>query len=209
LEFKQKSTASFKLKRKLEMQFKERLASGECLIGEGIYSNSPELLEWAATGMDWIWWEIQHAHTDYQTTVNGVRAAYGLRIPLMIRSWTAGGDPLERLLDNGAEGIIVPMVDTLHQAKETVARCYYPPIGKRSIGSIRTERIEPNLNSWNKRIVVRLMIETPEGVENAESIASLDGVDGLLVGTSDLALRLGKYRDPFNAHAQVKMSWLT
>lgn len=186
------------------MYLKERLANGECLIGAGIYSNSPELLEWAAVGMDWIWWETQHTHPNWQTTVSAVRAAAGLQIPLLVRSWTADGDTIERLLDTGAEGIIVPLVDTLDQAKQIVSRCYYPPIGKRSVGSLRTERIEADLNEWNRRIVVILMIETPEAVENAEYIAELNGVDGLLAGTSDLALRLGKYTDPFSAHVQVK-----
>ena len=61
------------------MYFKERLATGHCLVGAGIYSNSPDLVELAAKGMDWIWWEAQHSHVDWSTTVHGVRTAYGIR----------------------------------------------------------------------------------------------------------------------------------
>lgn len=186
------------------MYLKERLAAGEYLIGAGIYSNSPELLEWAVVGMDWIWWETQHTHPDWQTTVSAARAAAALRIPLLVRSWTADGDTIERLLDTGAEGIIVPLVDTVEQTKRLVSRCYYPPLGKRSVGSIRTERMEADLNEWNRRIVVIPMIETPEALENAERIAAVNGVDGLLAGTSDLALRLGRYTDPYSAHLRLK-----
>ena len=54
---------------------KERLAAGECLIGAGMYSNSPDVVEWAARGMDWIWWDCQHTQGDWQDILLGVRAA--------------------------------------------------------------------------------------------------------------------------------------
>jgi 2-keto-3-deoxy-L-rhamnonate aldolase RhmA len=172
------------------MYFKERLAAGHCLIGAGIYSNSPDLLELAAAGMDWVWWETQHSHVDWQTTVHGVRTAYGMRIPILVRTWTHSGDTIERLLDTGAEGIIVPMINTAQQAEAIVSRCYYPPIGSRSCGSVRMDSTEMDLNEWNKRIATVVMIETPEAVRNAEAISNVRGVDGLLVGARDLAIRV-------------------
>lgn len=186
------------------MYLKERLAGGQCLIGAGVYTNSPEVIEYATKGMDWIWWECQHTHADWQTTVHGVRTAYAMRIPVLIRTWTHQGDTIERLLDTGAEGIIVPMVDTAAQAGEIVSRCYYPPIGNRSYGSVRTEMMEADLNEWNKRMVTIMQIETPKAVENAEAIASVPGVEGLFVGARDLSLRLGRVSNEYTAHANVK-----
>lgn len=175
-----------------KMYFKQRLAAGQCLIGAGIYSNSPDILEYAAAGMDWIWWEGQHSHADWQTTVHGLRAASVVGVPVLVRTWTHDVGTIERLLDTGAEGIIVPMVNTPEMAAEIVSHCYYPPRGNRSFGSLRTERIEPDINEWNQRMVTIMQIETPTALENAEAIAKVTGVDGLLVGGRDLALRRGK-----------------
>jgi len=186
------------------MYLKERLAAGHCLIGALIYSNSPELMEYAAVGMDWIWWEAQHTHADWQNIVHGVRAAQWMQVPMLVRTWTHDGGTIERLLDTGAEGVIVPMVNTAEHAEEIVSHCYFPPLGSRSRGSARMARIEPDTDGWNRRTVTIMMIETPEAVENAEAIATVPGVDGLLIGAWDLALRLGKASTAYTAHDSVK-----
>jgi len=180
------------------------LAAGEYLIGAGMYSNSPDVVEWAATGMDWIWWDAQHTQANWETILLGIRTAGTMGVPVLIRAWTHDGGTIERLLDTGAEGIIVPMVNTADEAAAIISHCYYPPVGNRSYGSAHVERIEPSLDEWNKRILTVMQIETPEGVENAEAIASLPGVDALHVGMRDLALRMGKTVDDYNAHIGVK-----
>jgi 4-hydroxy-2-oxoheptanedioate aldolase len=182
---------------------KERLAAGEYLIGAGMYSNSPDVVEWAARGMDWIWWDCQHTQGDWQDILLGVRTAQTLGIPVLIRTWTHDGGTIERLLDTGAEGIIVPMVNTVAQAQAIIPHCHYPPLGNRSYGSTHVERIEASLDEWNKRIVTVVQLETPEAVANAEAIASLPGVDALHVGMRDLALRMGKAVDDYSAHTAV------
>lgn len=186
------------------MYLKERLAAGHYLIGAGLYSNSPEVIEYGAVGMDWLWWEAQHTHPDWQTLIHGVRTANWMGIPTLIRSWTHDGGTIEKLLDTGAEGIIVPMVNTPQQAEAIVSHCYYPPVGNRSCGSVRMERIEANLDEWNKRIVVVVQLETPEALQNAEAIARVPGVDALHVGMRDLALRLGKNVTDYDAHIGTK-----
>jgi len=186
------------------MYLKERLAAGHCLVGALIYSNSPELMEYAAVGMDWIWWEAQHTHADWQNIVHGVRAAHWMKVPILVRTWTHDGGTIERLLDTGAEGVIVPMVNTAKQAEEIVSHCYFPPLGNRSRGSARMARIEPDTDGWNRRTVTIMMIETPEAVQNAEAIVMVPGVDGLLIGAWDLALRLGKASTAYTAHDSVK-----
>ncbi len=186
------------------MYLKERLAAGECVIGAGYYSCSIETIEYTSEGMDWMWLENQHTHSDWQTIVNAVRAAYTRRIPALVRTWTHDPGVIERLLDTGAEGIIVPMVNTAEQAKEIVSHCYYPPVGIRSSGSLRTEIVEPDHDEWNKRIITIMMIETPLALENAEAIANVEGVDGLLMGATDLSLQRGKFKDSLTAHGQIE-----
>jgi len=185
------------------MNLKERIAAGQCLIGVCFYSHSPEVVEFTSGGMDWLWWEAQHDPCDWQSIVHGVRAAYALQIPMLIRTWTHNGDTIERLLDIGAEGIIVPTVDTPQQAQEIVARCYYPPVGRRSFGAVRPQCVEPDTDEWNRRTVTIMMVETPESLRNAEAIASVPGVDGLLMGARDLTLRLGRTWDPKTGFAVV------
>ena len=174
------------------MFLKQRIARGEVLLGAGIYSGSPEIVEYACRGMDWIWLDAQHSHADWQMLIGVVRAAHWIGVPVLVRTWTHDGGTIERLLDTGAEGIIVPMVDTPAQARAIVERCYYPPEGTRSFGAVRPERIQPDTSEWNRRIVVMLQIESPEGLANAEEIARVPGVDALHVGGRDLALRLGR-----------------
>jgi len=186
------------------MYMKERIKAGQCLLGACVYSNSPEVIEYSTDSMDWIWWEAQHTHSDWQNTVHGVRTANWIGVPVLIRSWTHNEDTIEKLLDTGAEGIIVPMVNTPEQAEQIVSRCYYPPVGNRSFGSVRMEMIERDVNEWNKRIVTIMQIETPEAVENAEAIANVTGVDALHVGTRDLALRLGTDVDDYTAISAVE-----
>ena len=185
------------------MHLKERLASGECVIGAGCYSGSVEMIEYTTEGMDWIWLEAQHTHPDWQSLVHGVRTAYTRRIPTLVRTWTHDPGTIEKLLDTGAEGIIVPMVNTPRQAEQIVSHCYYPPVGIRSYGSLRSEIIEKDTDEWNKRILTIMMIETPEAIENAEAISSVDGVDGLLMGAADLSLQRGIFKDSETAHDMI------
>jgi 4-hydroxy-2-oxoheptanedioate aldolase len=133
-----------------------------------------------------------------------VRTAEAVNMPALVRTWTHDGGTIERLLDTSAEGIIVPMVDTPEQAANVVSHCYYPPIGNRSYGSARVERISSNTDYWNQRVVTVMMIETPLAVHNVEAIASVPGVDALLVGMRDLALRLGRQVDDYTAHLYLK-----
>jgi 4-hydroxy-2-oxoheptanedioate aldolase len=184
--------------------FKERLYAGEYLIGAGIYSHSPDLLEFAARGMDWIWLDAQHTHADWPLLIHNVRTAHGIGVPVLVRTWTHDGGTIEKLLDTGAEGIIVPMVDTPEQAQAAVVHCYYPPLGNRSFGSVRGECLEKDLDEWNRRIVTVMQIETPEGIKNAEAIARVPGVDVLHVGARDLALRLGKKATEYTVHGLVQ-----
>lgn len=96
------------------------------------------------------------------------------------------------MLDRGALGVVVPMVETQAQARAAAAAARYGPRGKRSIGGRSMRRwLEISENELDREIFVAVQIESARGIEHAEAILSVDGIDGCWVGPSDLALSLG------------------
>ena len=102
-----------------------------------------------------------------------------------------------RALDNGALGVVMPHVDTAAEAREVVNRFKYPPIGHRSMGGIgphyglRSASSGEAASALNTANLTIVMLETPTAIANAEEIASVPGVDVLLIGTNDLCAEMG------------------
>ncbi len=101
----------------------------------------------------------------------------------------------KRVLDAGAWGIVVPMVNTVEEAKLAIAAAKYPPVGNRSIGGgLHALNFDATAGDYYKRanneILVVLQTESPQGVENAEAIYSLPGVDAVFVGPNDLTFQM-------------------
>ena len=99
-----------------------------------------------------------------------------------------------RVLDAGAYGVICPMVNTAAQARAFVAAGRYPPLGSRSAGPFRASHFAgaDYVRAANDEILLLAMVETREAFENLDEILSVEGLDGVYVGPSDLALSLGK-----------------
>ena len=104
---------------------------------------------------------------------------------------------MSRVLDGGAQGVIVPDVNTSVQAEAIVSACRFPPTGKRSVlglgpalgyRTVPLSELNPKLNAETSVIV---MLETAEGIENCEAVAAVDGIDVLLIGSGDLTTDLG------------------
>jgi len=115
----------------------------------------------------------------------------------IVRICAGALDQGTRALDNGAAGVIVPHVDTVDQAKRIAAAFRYPPLGSRSWGGpsalygYQAPGAAEAQAAINPEILVVAMIESPEGLANAEGIAAVEGIDGLLIGTSDLTAEMG------------------
>lgn len=115
-------------------------------------------------------------------------------IPVLVR--VAENTPLAigQALDAGAEGVIVPLIETAKQARAAVAAAHYPPRGKRSGGGVRPlADFVDYVDAANRGIIVCLMIETDKGRKNARKIAAVDGADMVFIGTGDLALSIGTF----------------
>jgi 4-hydroxy-2-oxoheptanedioate aldolase len=133
---------------------------------------------------------MQHGVIGYEQMVSMLQGVDARGIPTMVRvPWNEPAS-IMRALDAGAAGVIVPMVNSAAEATAASRASRYPPLGVRSWGPARAALG----NSWygpeaaNGRVVCVPMIETPEGVANAEEIVAVPGVDGILIGPYDLSL---------------------
>lgn len=149
----------------------------------------------ARLGFDWLTLDIEHSAFDWSqaTTLFGAIADAGC-VPLA-RVPEGSHHYIKRVLDAGAWGIVVPMVDTVEQAKVAIAAAKYPPQGNRSVGGgMHSMNFAATAGEYyekaNDEILVVLQTESPQGVENAEAIYSLPGCDAIFIGPNDLRFQM-------------------
>ncbi len=157
-------------------------------------------------GWDWLTVDMEHQPIDWSQAANLFGAIAD-----------AGGIPLcrvpegthffiKRALDAGAWGVVVPMVNTVEQAKAAIAAAKYPPVGTRSVGGgMHSLNFDASSGDYyaraNDEILVILQTESPQGVDNAEAIYSLPGVDAIFVGPNDLKAQMRVSHDPSSRSA--------
>lgn len=149
----------------------------------------------ARVGFPWLTVDLEHSPIDWSTAgmLFGAIADAGC-VPLA-RVPRGDHDHIKRVLDAGAFGIVVPMVNTVEQAREAIAAAKYPPAGNRSLGgTLHALNFAATPGDYYRRandeILVVLQTESPQGVENAEAIYSLPGVDAIFVGPNDLTAQM-------------------
>lgn len=157
----------------------------------------------AQMGWDWIILDLQHGPMNSETTyecIHTIRAAGSkpfVRVPI--------GTPsdIQKYLDLGAQGIVVPMVNSREEAKICAQAAKYPPLGRRSIGGDdQVHYGEDYPERANRETILLVQIEHVDAVNAAETILSIDGVDGCFVGPTDLALSMGLPRADFESNPQ-------
>ena len=151
----------------------------------------------ARLNFDWLTLDLEHSAIDWSQAamIFGAVADAG-GVPLA-RVPKGNHDYIKRVLDAGAWGIVVPMVDTVEQAKIAIAAAKYPPTGNRSLGGgMHSLNFDCPSHEYfqhaNDEILVVLQTESPRGVANAEEIYSLPGVDAIFVGPVDLRAQMRK-----------------
>jgi 4-hydroxy-2-oxoheptanedioate aldolase len=151
----------------------------------------------ARMDFDWLTLDMEHCAIDWsQASMIFATIADAGGVPLA-RVPKGNHDYIKRTLDAGAWGIVVPMVDTVEQAKIAIAAAKYPPIGNRSLGGgMHSLNFDCSSAEYfqraNDEILVVLQTESPTGVANAEAIYSLPGVDAIFVGPVDLRAQMRK-----------------
>jgi 4-hydroxy-2-oxoheptanedioate aldolase len=147
----------------------------------------------AGPGIGYACIDQQHGLIDYAMAVDMFRAAEGRGLVPFTRVPANETWMISRALDAGAQGVIVPLVNTRAEAAAAVAACRYPPRGIRSYGPIRSAVVGAarDLETLGDSVLCFVMVETREALENIDDIASTPGLDGIYVGPADLALGLG------------------
>jgi 2-keto-3-deoxy-L-rhamnonate aldolase RhmA len=178
----------------------EKMRRGEAALGLSVrIARSGDIARIArASGHDFLFIDTQHAIFNLETIAHIANTALAIGIAPMVRVRGLDDPDVPLLLDSGVTGIIFPDIATAAQARRAVERCKFPPIGKRSVGANfpqfdgRGVPLKEAVPALNGSTVAAVMIETVEGLENAEEIAKVDGLDVIHVGTNDLLVDMGK-----------------
>ncbi len=179
----------------------EKLGRGEVSIGTWLNLASPLAAEvMALAGYEWLVIDAEHSQWDLGLITEGFRAIEARDCVPMVRSWTDESTALARLLDAGAQGIVIPHVSTPEQAEAIAKAVRYPPRGERSGGSGRATQDPAYNGSINDNLIICPQIEDMEGVNNAAEIMAVDGMDVAYIGPGDLGTSMGLPQDQFFKH---------
>jgi len=170
-----------------------RLLDGETVFGASCMLGSPAVAEaMAGADLDFVYIDQQHGLTSFDTLVAVLRAFGRTKTVPLVRVLSNDLSLIGQALDAGAEGVIIPMVNSREDAERAAASCRYAPVGRRSFGPVRAGLLHGrDPLAANERVLCLVMIETAEGVAAAKEIASTPGIDGVYIGQADLALTLG------------------
>jgi 4-hydroxy-2-oxoheptanedioate aldolase len=154
----------------------------------------------AESGFDWILLDTEHAPNELPMVHTQLQATRGSMAHPVVRPAWNDQVIIKRLLDIGAQSLLIPYVESEEEAKRAVMATRYPPLGVRGFASqaraSRFGRIKGYHASAHEQICVLVQVETRRGLENLEKIASVDGVDGVFVGPGDLSAALGRLGEP-------------
>jgi 4-hydroxy-2-oxoheptanedioate aldolase len=179
---------------------KQKLAAGTPVVGGTVSVADPDTYcAMANSGFDFLWIEMQHSPMSYQDVAHMIMACKGAPGVPFIRVPDATEGDIQKAVDMGAVGIIIPMVEDIQKVRNAVKFAKYPPIGKRSQGGGQYGALwgSDYRQIANDNIMIVAMIESPAGVDLAAEIASTPGVDVVFAASTDLSSFSGlKQGDP-------------
>lgn len=179
---------------------KEKLLKGERPIGTFEETGSQYVVEALGyTGLDYIIIDNEHAPTDIETSVVAIKNCELNGLTPIARVRNISRDAVLKLLDVGAQGLIVPYVKTIEECKNLVAYGKYPPIGQRGFSTSRKDgfgyklglSVADEMKYYNDEVLLIPQCETKEAFDQIEEIVNIDGIDGIFIGPYDLSISLG------------------
>ena len=195
---------------------KEKILNNELCLGVGLrQSRTVDIGKIMATsGYDWLFIDMEHNSMDIDIASQISVAAQDAGITPIVRVPDFAHHHATRVLDCGAMGVVFPHVENADIAKKLVSYCLYPPKGHRSMTGVlpqldfKQQPIADVASTINKNMLIVIMLESPEAIDNVDSIAAIDGVDVILIGTNDLCMEMsipGDYSNPKVKDAYIKV----
>ena len=177
---------------------REALAAGKRLLGTHINLTDHRVAEMVgAIGFDYIWIDMEHISTDFKAMEMHLIGAKASGTPCMVRVTWNDIPNIKRVLEAGPDAIVVPMVNSVEEARRAIDTCIYPPEGKRGFGPCRAVRYGlDNINDYidhkSKELCRFLQVETKDAVEAMDEICTIPYVDGFIIGPMDLSGSVGE-----------------
>lgn len=178
-------------------KLKQKLQNNELTIGSWVTIGHPSIIEIMATaGFDWLTIDMEHSAIELGDAQNLIAHIQANGMEALVRVGKNEEVIIKRVLDAGADGVIVPMVNTKEDAQRAVSFVKYPPLGKRGVGLARAQKYGIGFEDYKKKldtdIVIIAQVEHIDSVNNLSEILDVEGVDGIIVGPYDLSGSMGK-----------------
>ena len=177
---------------------RSRLRDGKVARIACLYYPTAMLPAHAATaGFDAIWLDAEHSTWDRRELQRMIALHHLANIDCIVRTGSRNATELYHLLEDGASGLMIPLVNTAADAAEIARAVKFPPVGQRGFDGAGLDNdyylsgTATYAAAANAETFLMVQIETPEALENLDAIASTPGIDGLFIGPGDLSLRLG------------------
>jgi 2-keto-3-deoxy-L-rhamnonate aldolase RhmA len=173
-----------------------RIASRALTLGSWITLGHPSIAEiMANAGFEWIVVDLEHSMIGFEQAAELIRTIDLCGVAALVRVTSNDADQIKRVMDAGAHGIVVPMVNSAADAARAVAATRYAPRGTRGVGLARAQGYGPGFReylAWQAEgPVVMVQIEHRDGVAHLEEILAVPGVDGFVIGPYDLSCSMG------------------
>ncbi|MFA7487517.1 MAG: aldolase/citrate lyase family protein [Lysobacteraceae bacterium] len=172
---------------------KEKLKAGQKLSGIHIALSDPAITEMVSNlNYDFIWIDTEHSSIDYGVLQAHLIAARAGNTAAIVRVPTNDPTLVKRILEQGPQGIVFPMINTLEEANQAMNSCLYPPLGHRGLGPMRAiqwnfDQLDEYIETGHKELCRFIQIESKTAVDNLEDILKNKYIDGLIIGACDLS----------------------
>lgn len=173
--------------------FREALASGKRLLGTHVNMVDYRVCEMLGMiGFDYLWIDMEHLSTDFRAMEMGLIAAKAAGTPCMVRVTWNDIPSIKRVIEAGPDAIVVPMVNSVTEARQAIDTCIYPPEGKRGYGPCRALRYglddaQEYIDRKSKEMCRFVQIEDERAVEVMEEMAQIPYLDGFIIGPMDMS----------------------
>jgi 2-keto-3-deoxy-L-rhamnonate aldolase RhmA len=179
------------------LRLKQKLKAGQPTFGAWLAFTDPAAAEiMTGCGFDWLLIDAEHSPFTLDSLLPVLMAFNGRETVPLIRVPSNDRVPIKQFLDLGAEGILVPMVNSAQEARQAVAACKYPPVGVRGFGPKRASNYNRDsadyIRTANESLLVLIQIEHIEAVGRIEEILTVPGLDAVLLGPMDLSASMGR-----------------